>query len=126
MGVAGGRGDQRQRAALQGQATDKRWHRGPRLRQPPVGSLLRRAWRPLSSASISTSPSSPHCTKAVVLQRFGFEHEELDAALEGTDVAVILTAHPGVDYADVCRRVGQVVDLRGVTRGIGSANLSRL
>jgi UDP-N-acetyl-D-glucosamine dehydrogenase len=41
--------------------------------------------------------------------------ENLDAALEATDLAVIVTAHPGVDHAAIAQRV-PVVDLRGVTR----------
>jgi UDP-N-acetyl-D-glucosamine dehydrogenase len=41
--------------------------------------------------------------------------EDLDAALRSTDLAVIVTAHPGVDHAAIAARV-PVVDLRGVTR----------
>ncbi len=38
----------------------------------------------------------------------------LEDALRDTDLALIVTAHPDVDYADVCRRA-PVLDLRGVT-----------
>jgi UDP-N-acetyl-D-glucosamine dehydrogenase len=47
---------------------------------------------------------------------FGLRNESLDAALEGTDVAVIVTAHPGVDHHAVAARVPVVVDFRGVVR----------
>jgi UDP-N-acetyl-D-glucosamine dehydrogenase len=46
---------------------------------------------------------------------FGLQGVALDEALDGCDLAVIVTAHPGIDYHDVARRV-PVVDLRGVTR----------
>ena len=39
----------------------------------------------------------------------------LDEALDGADIAVIVTAHPGIDFAQVAARV-PLVDLRGVTR----------
>ena len=40
-----------------------------------------------------------------------------DEALEGCDLAVIVTAHPGVDHDAIAERAPLVVDLRGVTRG---------
>ncbi len=45
---------------------------------------------------------------------------------EGADVAVILTAHPGLDVDAVVRDAPLVVDFRGVTRGIEAPNLIRL
>ncbi len=50
--------------------------------------------------------------------------EEL--AAEGVDLAVIVTAHPGVDVDEVLSRAPLVVDFRGVTRGIEASNLVRL
>ena len=41
--------------------------------------------------------------------------EDLDAALADADLAVIVTAHPGIDFAAVAETV-PTVDLRGVTR----------
>jgi UDP-N-acetyl-D-glucosamine dehydrogenase len=38
-------------------------------------------------------------------------------ALEGCDLALIATAHPGVDHEAIAERAPLVVDLRGVTRG---------
>jgi UDP-N-acetyl-D-glucosamine dehydrogenase len=39
-----------------------------------------------------------------------------DDALEGCDLALIVTAHPGVDHDAIAERAPLVVDLRGVTR----------
>jgi len=52
--------------------------------------------------------------------------EPLDAALDGADVAVIVTAHPGLDLEAVVASAPLVVDFRGVTRHIESPNLVRL
>jgi UDP-N-acetyl-D-glucosamine dehydrogenase len=40
-----------------------------------------------------------------------------DEALDRADLAVIVTAHPGVDHDAIAERAPLVVDLRGVTRG---------
>jgi UDP-N-acetyl-D-glucosamine dehydrogenase len=40
-----------------------------------------------------------------------------DEALDRCDMAVIVTAHPGVDHDAIAERAPLVVDLRGVTRG---------
>ena len=45
---------------------------------------------------------------------------------EDVDVAVIVTAHPGLDLERVVREAPLVVDFRGVTRGIEAPNLVRL
>jgi UDP-N-acetyl-D-glucosamine dehydrogenase len=52
--------------------------------------------------------------------------EGLDEALRAADVAVIVTAHPEVDYEAVVASAPLVVDFRGVTRGVEAANLVRL
>jgi UDP-N-acetyl-D-glucosamine dehydrogenase len=46
----------------------------------------------------------------------GLKSVPLDGALESTDLAVIVTAHPGVDHGAVVERAPLVLDLRGVTR----------
>jgi UDP-N-acetyl-D-glucosamine dehydrogenase len=47
--------------------------------------------------------------------------QELEAALdEPPDLAVIVTAHPGVDHETIATRAPLLVDLRGVTRGVKS------
>jgi UDP-N-acetyl-D-glucosamine dehydrogenase len=60
------------------------------------------------------------------LPEFGLAHEPLEAALEDSDVAVIVTAHPGLDARRVVELAPLVVDFRGVTRGIESPKLVRL
>jgi UDP-N-acetyl-D-glucosamine dehydrogenase len=60
------------------------------------------------------------------LPDLGLSSEPLDAALEGADCAVIVTAHPGLDVEHIVRDAPLVVDFRGVTRGIEAPNLVRL
>jgi UDP-N-acetyl-D-glucosamine dehydrogenase len=60
------------------------------------------------------------------LQEFELSSEPLDEALRGADCAVIVTAHPELDVQHVVDEAPLVVDFRGVTRGIESANLVRL
>ena len=57
---------------------------------------------------------------------FGLRSQPLGGALEGADVAVIVTAHPGLDVDLVLASAPLVVDFRGVTRGRQAANLVRL
>jgi UDP-N-acetyl-D-glucosamine dehydrogenase len=52
------------------------------------------------------------------LPGLGVAHEELADGLDGADVAVIVTAHPGVDHHEVARVAPRTVDFRGVTRGV--------
>jgi UDP-N-acetyl-D-glucosamine dehydrogenase len=52
--------------------------------------------------------------------------ESLDAVLAGADVAVIVTAHPGIDLERIVAGAPLVVDFRGVTRHIEASNLVRL
>jgi UDP-N-acetyl-D-glucosamine dehydrogenase len=47
----------------------------------------------------------------------------LDDALEGVDLAVIVTAHPSVDHGAVVERAPAVLDLRGTTRHLGATQL---
>jgi UDP-N-acetyl-D-glucosamine dehydrogenase len=60
------------------------------------------------------------------LRGHGLASVDLEQALGSTDLAAIVTAHPGIDYADVVRRATQVIDFRGVTRSIEADNLTRL
>jgi UDP-N-acetyl-D-glucosamine dehydrogenase len=57
------------------------------------------------------------------LPEFGLSSQPLDEALESCDVAVIVTAHPGLDPAEVVEGAPLVVDLRGVTLGMRAANV---
>jgi UDP-N-acetyl-D-glucosamine dehydrogenase len=56
----------------------------------------------------------------------GLRSIELDAGLEGVDLAVIVTAHPGVDHAAVAARASTVLDLRGVTRHVAGVEVEQL
>jgi UDP-N-acetyl-D-glucosamine dehydrogenase len=50
------------------------------------------------------------------LPELGLRNAGFDDALDGADLAVIVTAHPGVDHDAVVDRAPLVLDLRGVTR----------
>jgi UDP-N-acetyl-D-glucosamine dehydrogenase len=56
----------------------------------------------------------------------GYSNESLDDVLADADVAVIVTAHPGIDLERIVATAPLVVDFRGVTRGIEAPNLVRL
>ncbi|MDX6604177.1 MAG: UDP-N-acetyl-D-glucosamine dehydrogenase [Solirubrobacterales bacterium] len=56
----------------------------------------------------------------------GLSSVELGEALTAADLVAIVTAHPGIDYENVVATAAQVVDFRGVTRGVEAANLVRL
>jgi UDP-N-acetyl-D-glucosamine dehydrogenase len=60
------------------------------------------------------------------LPDLGLASEPLEAILSGSDAAVIVTAHPGVDLEQIVRDAPLVVDFRGATRGLEAANLVRL
>jgi UDP-N-acetyl-D-glucosamine dehydrogenase len=67
-----------------------------------------------------------HDEHVAELPEFGLQSETFDDALEGADVAVIVTAHPGVDLTALVERAPLVVDFRGVTRGMKADHLIRL
>ncbi len=46
----------------------------------------------------------------------GLRSVDLDQALEEAEFVVIVTAHPGIDYAAIAERVPAVLDFRGVLR----------
>jgi UDP-N-acetyl-D-glucosamine dehydrogenase len=52
--------------------------------------------------------------------------EPFPDVLDGADIAVIVTAHPGIDWEQVARSVPTLVDLRGATRGIPAPSVVRL
>ena len=54
------------------------------------------------------------------------ESVPLESELEAADLVVIVTAHSGIDYRRAASEARLVLDFRGVTRGIESANLVRL
>jgi len=69
---------------------------------------------------------SYHDPHVAALPELGLVSVELDAALAGSDLAVITTAHPSLDYGAVVSSAALVIDLRGVTRGFEAKNLTRL
>ncbi len=60
------------------------------------------------------------------LREHGLHNEPLDDVVDGADLVVIVTAHPGIDHAEVAGRVPALLDLRGVTRGVTTGNVIRL
>jgi UDP-N-acetyl-D-glucosamine dehydrogenase len=65
----------------------------------------------------------PHVPSVAEL---GMTSTPLKEAVADADLALIVTAHPGVDHQLVARRARLVLDLRGVTRSSSSANVVRL
>jgi UDP-N-acetyl-D-glucosamine dehydrogenase len=60
------------------------------------------------------------------LPEFGLTSAPFETILSDTDLVLIVTAHPSVDYELIARRARLVLDLRGVTRASSSANVVRL
>ncbi|HEY4895734.1 MAG TPA: nucleotide sugar dehydrogenase [Solirubrobacteraceae bacterium] len=60
------------------------------------------------------------------LPESGLQSTPLEQALADADLALIVTAHPGVDHDLIARRARLVVDLRGVTRASNAADVVRL
>ena len=60
------------------------------------------------------------------LERFGLDSAPLEQALDGADLAVIVTAHPGIDYDTLAAGGACVFDLRGVTHPSVDSQVVRL
>jgi UDP-N-acetyl-D-glucosamine dehydrogenase len=69
---------------------------------------------------------SYHDPFVLALPELGLASVDLPGALATTDLAAIVTAHPGIDYAGVATAASRTIDFRGVTRGIESDSLERL
>jgi UDP-N-acetyl-D-glucosamine dehydrogenase len=67
-----------------------------------------------------------HDSHVPVLTDYGLESLPLEQAFGDADLALIVTAHPDVDYDLLARRARLVVDLRGVTRSSNIAGVVRL
>jgi UDP-N-acetyl-D-glucosamine dehydrogenase len=67
-----------------------------------------------------------HDPHVPALADLGLRSLPLEDALSDADLALIVTAHPGVDHELVARRARLVVDLRGVTRHSSVGNAVRL
>jgi UDP-N-acetyl-D-glucosamine dehydrogenase len=60
------------------------------------------------------------------LPELGLEGVPVEPELAEADAVVLVTAHPGLDYADLAERASLFIDLRGVTRGLQIEHLVRL
>ena len=60
------------------------------------------------------------------LPEFSLSSVPFDQALEECDLAVIVTAHPELDYSKVVEKAPLILDLRGVTRGMESGKVTQL
>jgi UDP-N-acetyl-D-glucosamine dehydrogenase len=69
---------------------------------------------------------SYHDPHVPVLPEFGLRSVALEDAIGDADLALIVTAHPGVDYELIAQRARITVDLRGVTRGSSVPSVVRL
>ncbi len=67
-----------------------------------------------------------HDEHVPALPQFGLSSAAFDAALDGCDVAVVITRHPGVDLQALVDAAPLVVDFRGATRGMTARNVVRL
>ena len=64
-----------------------------------------------------------HDSYVPALPELGLESVPLEAVVDEADAVVLVTAHPGVDYAALAERSSLFIDLRGVTRGVRLDNL---
>jgi UDP-N-acetyl-D-glucosamine dehydrogenase len=69
---------------------------------------------------------SYHDPHVPALAEFGLTSSPLESLVTDSDLALIVTAHPSVDHDQLTRAARLVVDLRGVTREPGAANVVRL
>jgi len=89
------------------------------LREAPALKLLRL----LEERGAQVSYHDPYVG---ALPGHGLRSADLETALEETDLAVIVTAHPDVDHERVVERAPAVLDLRGVTRAFHREHVARL
>jgi UDP-N-acetyl-D-glucosamine dehydrogenase len=67
-----------------------------------------------------------HDPHVPTLSEFALASTPLQEALGDADLALIVTAHPGVDHGLIARRARLVLDLRGVTRAPGAASAANV
>jgi UDP-N-acetyl-D-glucosamine dehydrogenase len=60
------------------------------------------------------------------IPEFGLNSVPVEQALGDADLALIVTAHPGVDHTLIAQRARITVDLRGATRGSSAPSVVRL
>jgi UDP-N-acetyl-D-glucosamine dehydrogenase len=89
------------------------------IRESPALAILR-------LLAALEADSAYHDAFVPELPELGLSSVDLDLALEDADLVAIVTAHPGIDFAEVVAKAPRVLDFRGVTRGIDADNLERL
>jgi UDP-N-acetyl-D-glucosamine dehydrogenase len=89
------------------------------LRESPALSIMEQ----LRDLGATLTYHDPH---VAALPNFDLKSEPIDEILARADLAVIVTAHSAVDYQAVVEAAKQVLDFRGVTRGIESGHVVRL
>ena len=85
-------------------------------RESPALKIIRL----LHEREAELSYHDPHVPE---LHDFGLRSAELPAAADGVDLAIIVTAHPTVDHRAITERAQLTLDLRGVTRSLGTGAL---
>jgi UDP-N-acetyl-D-glucosamine dehydrogenase len=86
------------------------------IRESPALKLLRL----LREQGAELSYHDPHVPE---LSDHGLRSVDLPAGADGVDLAIIVTAHPSVDHRDITERAQLTLDLRGVTRTLGTGAL---
>ncbi|MGB0872095.1 MAG: nucleotide sugar dehydrogenase [Solirubrobacterales bacterium] len=81
------------------------------LRESPALAIMGQ----LKELGASLSYHDPHVDS---LPGFDLKSEPLDEIVSRADLTVIVTAHSSIDYAAVVASAKQVLDFRGVTRGL--------
>jgi UDP-N-acetyl-D-glucosamine dehydrogenase len=89
------------------------------LRQAPALSIMR-------LLAEQGAELAYHDSFVPELPEFGLKSQSLEELLDAHDVAVIVTAHPGLDVDAILAGAPAVVDLRGVTAGKRAGALVRL
>jgi len=89
------------------------------LRESPALKIIKL----LRERGAELSYHDPHVPE---LGEYGLRSVELSAEAGSADIVCIVTAHPGIDYERLAADAALVLDFRGVTRGVATANVVRL
>jgi UDP-N-acetyl-D-glucosamine dehydrogenase len=87
------------------------------LRESPALKIIKL----LKARGADVAYHDPHVPE---LPEHDLESADLDDALDHTDLAVIVTAHPTVDHRAVLDRAPVTLDLRGISRRMGATALT--
>jgi UDP-N-acetyl-D-glucosamine dehydrogenase len=86
------------------------------IRESPALKIIRL----LRERGADLAYHDPHVPE---LPDLGLRSADLPAAVDGADLALIVTAHPTVDHRAIAERAQLTLDLRGVTRSLGTGVL---